>query len=96
MNILIPLGAFLESAVGPLAIRVLTSLGIGVISYAGLSVGVTAALTYLQTQYAGIPSAAASLANLAGLGQCLGIITAAITFRVAFQVQRKTLGLLNK
>ncbi|CAD84803.1 DUF2523 domain-containing protein [Nitrosomonas europaea] len=96
MNILIPLGAFLEAAAGPLAVRVLTSLGIGVISYAGLTVSVGAALTYMQTQYFGLPSSVANLANLAGLGQCLGIVTAAITFRVAFQVQRKTLGVLNK
>lgn len=96
MNILIPLGAFLEAAVGPLAVRVLTSLGIGVISYAGLNVTVNSALAYMQTQYAGLPSAFANLANLAGLGQCLAIITSAITFRVAFQVQRKTLGVLNK
>lgn len=96
MNVLIPLGAFLEAAAGPLAVRVLTSIGIGVISYAGLTVSVNAALTYMQTQYTGLPSAAANLANLAGLGQCLGIVTAAVTFRVAFQVQRKTLGVLNK
>lgn len=96
MNILIPLGAFLESAVGPLAVRVLTSLGIGVISYAGLTVSVNAAISYAQTQYTGLPSAVANLAGLAGFGECLGIITAAITFRVAFLAQRKALGVLNK
>lgn len=96
MNILIPLGAFLQAAVGPLAVRVLTSLGIGVISYAGLTVSVNSALSYAQTQYAGLPSAVANLAGLAGFGQCLGIITAAITFRVAFLAQRKALGVLNK
>jgi|GEM_PF-3047694 len=96
MNILIPLGAFLEAAAGPLAVRVLTSLGLGTISYAALNILIEGAIYYAQTQYTGLPSSIANLVGLAGLGECMGIIAAAITFRISLQAQRKVIGVLNK
>ncbi len=96
MNILIPLGAFLQAAAGPLAVRVLTSLGLGFISFSALNLVVEGAINYAQTQYSGLPSAVANLAGLAGLGECLGIISGAIVFRISLQAQRKVIGVLNK
>ncbi len=96
MNILIPLGAFLASSAGAIAKRVLGALGIGVISYAAISTAFEQALDYAQDQFSGLPSAMFNLAALAGVGEALGIITAAITFRVSLTVQRKVLGVLSK
>lgn len=96
MNILVPLGAFLAAAVGPLAKRVLTSLGIGVISYGIITTIFTQALTYAQTAFTSMPTTILSLAGLAGIGEGMGIIAAAMIFRVTFNSQRKVLGVLNK
>lgn len=96
MNIMIPLGAFLENAVGPLAVRVMSALGLGVISFSALNFAVEAAIYYAQSQYSGLPSVIANLLGLAGIGECLGIIAAAITFRITLQTQRKVIGVLNK
>nr|MBA3754957.1 DUF2523 domain-containing protein [Nitrosomonas sp.] len=38
MNILVPLGNFLGAAVGPLAKRVLSSLGLGYLSYQAVTI----------------------------------------------------------
>lgn len=96
MNILIPLGAFLEKSAGPLAVRVMSALGLGVISYGALNIVIEAAIFYAQTQYSGLPNVIANLLGLAGVGECLGIIAAAITFRVSMTAGRKTIGVLNK
>lgn len=96
MNILVPLGAFLEGAVGPLAVKVLTSLGIGIISYGSLVMVINSAISLAQSKYTGLPSVAFNLAALAGFGECMSLIASAVVFRVTFLVQRKTLGVLNK
>lgn len=96
MNILIPLGAFLENAVGPLAKRVLSSIGIGYLSYAAVTLIMEQAINFAKDHYVGLPSAVLGLAGLAGIGQGLGIISAAMLFRVSFNAQRKVLGVLNK
>lgn len=96
MNILIPLGAFLENAVGPLAKRVMGALGLGVLSYAAVGLIMQQAIDFAKTQYLGLPSIMLNLAGLAGIGQGLGIIAAAMIFRVTFNAQRKTIGVLNK
>lgn len=96
MNILVPLGGFLGAAVGPLARRVLSSLGLGYISYAILTTIIQQAILYAKDQYLGLPSAVLGLAGLAGIGEGMGIITAAITFRIGFMAQRKVIGVLNK
>ncbi|MBA3755996.1 MAG: DUF2523 domain-containing protein, partial [Nitrosomonas sp.] len=44
----------------------------------------------------GLPSAVLGLAGLAGIGEGLGIITAAMLFRISFNAQRKVIGVLNK
>lgn len=96
MNIMIPLGAFLEKSVGPLAVRVMSALSLGVISFGALNLVIEAAIYYAQTQYSGLPNVVANLLGLAGIGECLGIIAAAITFRTTLQAQRKVIGVLNK
>ena len=96
MNILIPLGNFLGAAVGPLANRVLSSLGLGYLSYAAVTIVMEQAIQFAKDHYLGLPSAVMGLAGLAGIGEGLGIISAAMLFRVSFNAQRKVIGVLNK
>lgn len=95
MFIKIPLGAFLSGAVGSLAKRVLSSLGIGVISFAAVAAALNTALGYAQSAYTGLPQYAAAFLGLAGVGYGLGLVAAALTFRAAFLALPK-LGVLTK
>lgn len=96
MNILIPLGAFLTAAIGPLATRVLAALGLGYISYEAISLIVNQAMSYAQTNFTALPSAIFNLLALAGVGEGFAILAAAISFRTAMIAQRKVIGVINK
>jgi len=69
------LAAFLISVIGPLAKRLLVSLGIGVVSYAALSTLLNDLIQSTLTNYQLIDSKVLAILNLAGVGTALGIIT---------------------
>lgn len=77
------LAAFLLSITSTLTMRVLTSLGIGFVSYAALSTAVGGLITAVNSNYSLIDPVVLNLLNLAGFGTSLSITTAAITARVA-------------
>lgn len=91
----IPLGAFLASAVGPLAKRVLTSLGFGIISFTAITTALNTLIGYAQSAYTGMPAYAFAFLGLAGVGYGLGLIAAAMVFRAAYIAMPK-LGQLIK
>lgn len=91
----IPLGAFLSTAVGALAKKVLASLGFGLITFAAISTALNTALGYAQSAYAGLPGYAAAFAGLAGVGTGLGMVAAALVFRASYLALPK-LGMLVK
>ena len=51
-----PIAAWLMSISGPLVMRVLAQLGIGIVTFLGVEAGVTAALSHAQSVYLGAPS----------------------------------------
>ncbi len=71
---LIPLGAFLQAAAAPIVIRVLGVIGIGVLSFTGVSTFINTMLSLAQSHYSGITGFAASIVGLAGFGEALGIL----------------------
>lgn len=77
--------AFLAAAVGPLAKRVLVSLGFGIISYTALTALVGSVISAAQSAWGGVAGAALQLSSLGGIPQVLGIITGALVARVAFK-----------
>ncbi len=93
--LIIPLGAFLTSSIGFLAVRALSGLGIGVISYAAITVALDTLFSQAQGYFSAIPYFALQTLNLAGFGQGLGIIMGAITFRMTFVLLPK-LGVIPK
>ncbi|PTQ79700.1 DUF2523 domain-containing protein [Nitrosomonas ureae] len=93
--LVIPLGAFLTSSIGYLAVRALMGLGIGVISYGAISIALELLYTQAQGYYNNVPAFALQVVNLAGFGQGLGIIMGAITFRMTFVLLPK-LGVIPK
>lgn len=90
-----PLGAFLTTYGGYIVIKILLSLGIGVISYAAITALIAQLLASAQSLYGGFPAFALQIANLAGFGQAFGIIAGALLFRASFIFINK-IGLLPK
>jgi len=70
------------SLVGPMALRVLTALGIGTITFTGVSASLQGLIDIGVSNYAGMPSAVLALAGLAGIPQAIGIICGAMIARV--------------
>ncbi|SFU83269.1 Protein of unknown function [Nitrosomonas eutropha] len=89
------LGAFLESTVGNLAKKVLSTLGVGVVSYTGVTGAMQAALDAVKGYFDAIPQAAFDLLGLAGFGTFFAMIATAIMYRVGMQIMRKTFGILS-
>lgn len=77
------LGAFFTAAAGPLAKRVLSALGIGVVSFVGVDVAVSGMLDAARSSWAGLPGDVAAYVAYAGGNHAMAIIAGAITARVA-------------
>lgn len=77
-------GAFLVALAGPVARRVMASLGLGVISYAGLALVAVQVKDAVIANYSAISGQVFELLNLIGLGQSIGILVGAIIARVAY------------
>lgn len=95
INLLIPLAKFFDSNLGFFARKVLAALGLGVISYTAISTGFNALVSYTRTQYDGIAPDILALMGLGGIGQALGIIVGAMTFKIAFLAVQK-MGVIPK
>ncbi|MBX9935725.1 MAG: DUF2523 domain-containing protein [Burkholderiaceae bacterium] len=77
------LAAFLMSMIGPLAIRVLTMVGISILTFTGVTESLDFLIQGVKTNYAGLPSDLLGLAGLAGVPQAIGLILGAMSARVA-------------
>ena len=77
------LWAFLASAVGPLAIKILIALGITAVTFVGVDTVTSQLVGYVTASYTGLPSATLQIFGLAGVGQGLGLILGAINARLA-------------
>lgn len=84
MTILINLFAFLVTAVGPLAAQVIASLGMGIVSFAAIATVLGQLLSMGQGYFTGLPQYCFALISMAGFGQALGIVAAAMTFKAAY------------
>lgn len=77
------LAGFLLSITGSVAARVLTSLGIGIFSYAALTTFATNIIAAAQNAYGGASGDVLQILNLAGVGESFGIIAAGFTTRAS-------------
>lgn len=83
------IAALLMSLVGPMARRVLLSLGIGVVSYVGVDAAVTAALDSVRSALSGLSGDALQIMALSGIFQGLGIMAGGIMARVSMMVLKR-------
>jgi len=77
---------FLMLAVGPMVLRALTMLGIGTITFTGVTAGLTSLISAAQSNWSSIPSDVLGLAGLAGIPECLGIVAGAFVARAGMWV----------
>jgi hypothetical protein len=80
---------WLISAVGPLAKKVLVALGIGWLSYAGVSTAVNLVRDQILSQWGAIPATTANILALFGFGESLGIVLGALAARAALAAAKK-------
>lgn len=83
------LASFLLAITGSLAARVLTSLGIGFVSYAALTTLASAVVSNVTSNYNAMGSVALNLLNLAGFGTALGILCAAMVTRASMMAIKR-------
>lgn len=87
--------AWILAAAWPVVVRVLIALGMGVVTYAGLRVAVSAALDAARGALSGLLGDVVQIMALAGFFQALGIIAGALMAVVALRAVKK-LGFLTK
>jgi len=85
------LGTFLNAIAGTLAKRVLSALGIGIVSYAAMSAALNSALAAAKGAWAGLAGfpEALALIQMAGVTSAASIIAGALIARVALQSFKK-------
>lgn len=88
------LGSFLVAIAGPLVRKALTSLGIGIVSYAALATALNSALSAAKSTLGGFSGDAAAIVQLSGVFDAFAIIAGALIARVALS-QLKRLEILR-
>jgi hypothetical protein len=78
------LATFLVGLVGPVMARWLASMGLSLISMAGLAVAVTTLRSTLISSVNSMPGDGVQLAGLLGIWYCLGMILGAVTFVITW------------
>lgn len=82
-------GAFAAAVAGPLAKKVLTSLGIGVVTFVGLDLATAELLSQAQSAWAGAGPKVAAVMAMAGFNSALALLAGAMTTRVAMASLKK-------
>lgn len=80
------LSAILMTMAGPLVLRILTILGVGTMTFTGVTVALQGLIDMATTNWSSLPSDILALASIAGIPQCLGIIAGAYVARVGMWV----------
>jgi len=74
---------FLMAISGSIAARVMLSLGIGIVSYSAINTLAQTVKNNVTQNYNALDSVVLSLLNLAGAGEALGILLAALITRAS-------------
>lgn len=83
------LGAWLATSIGGLVKRAAVAIGFGTVTYTGLQAAFNLAQAQVVSNYGQLSGASMMLADLAGVGQTIGIILGALSARVGIAVISK-------
>jgi len=78
--------AFIAVTIAPLLIKLLVSLGLGYATYTGVTTGLEALGTWVEGQFAGLPTFMLQLMGILQMDTAISIILAAYSARIAVQV----------
>jgi len=87
---------FLTTILGPLVTRVLTGLGIGAVSYVGITALLAQVKSYMVSSVSGAPADALQLMGLAKLDIAFNIILSAVTARAVMAGMNAATGGITK
>lgn len=81
--------SWLGSIVGPLFTRALSAVGIGVVTYAGVDLALTAALDQVRAALGGLTAEIAGFLALAGLFDVVAILAGGMTAALTVQTLKR-------
>lgn len=76
------LGSWLLTLAGPLVLRALTILGIGTITFTGVTASLQSLIDMATSNWSSVAADVLALASIAGIPQCVGIVCGAMVARV--------------
>lgn len=82
-------GTFLVSLAGPAIRKIMLSLGLGVASYAAVTVALNSVLSNAKAAWGGLGGDALALVQIAGLNTAMSIVAGALIARVAMMALKK-------
>lgn len=88
--------SFLSTIAGPLIKRVLTALGIGMLTFTGFQVSVNAAKAYVQSSFGGLPSDVVMILGLLKVDVAVNIVFAAVITRAVIAGMDNVTGGISK
>lgn len=88
--------AFLRTIAGPLVSRVLTALGIGMLTFTGFQISVNAAKAYVQSNFGGLPADVVHILGLMKVDVAVNIVFAAVITRAVIAGMDKVTGGISK
>jgi hypothetical protein len=74
------IAAWLIAMVGPMAARVLASMGFGLVALTGATVAIDTLKSSIKTYITGLPADALALGGLMGVWEAIAILLGAMTF----------------
>jgi hypothetical protein len=83
------LGTFLVGLAGPAVRKIMLSLGVGVVSYAALTMAITSALNAAKSALTGFTGDALAIVQMTGSFTALSIVAGALIARVALVAVKK-------
>lgn len=82
-------GSFFAGIAGPVAKKVLTSLGIGVVTTVGVTAAVESGLNSAKTAMGGMTGVVADLVAISGFFSAAGILAGGLTAAASLMVMKK-------
>lgn len=83
------LASFLIAMARPILVKIMTSLGLAVVTYAGTNIALGQIREAIASNFGGLPSEVASILGLIGLGQVAGILLGAVAYKLSMSAFKR-------
>lgn len=83
------MGAFFQSAIGPLVKRGLSAVGVGVVSFVGVEAALQGAMTAAKSAFGGMTGEVLQIAAMFGFFTAIGIIAGGLSAGLSMMVLKR-------